>query len=111
MSPAWGEEWLPHERELVKRFEALIAVIERCRARTGSLAACQDDPEVQAAARWDMLIAPDGRFDVQLDQPAVAATARSSNQFRYDWLPDGTGERNCQLYSPHLVSPCVDGRW
>lgn len=109
-TPRFGEEWLPHERELVRRFEALIAVIESCRARAGSLTACQDDPDVQAAARWDELIFPDGRFDLQLDQPAVAATARSSTQFRYEWLPDGTTDRSCQNPIGY-TSPCVDGRW
>jgi hypothetical protein len=109
-TPPFGEEWLPHERELIKRFEALIAVIEGCRARTGSLAVCQDDPDVQTAARWDELIFPDGRFDLQLDQAAVVATARSGTKYLYEWLSDGTADRGCHV-SPGFASPCIDESW
>lgn len=109
-NPPFGAEHLEQERMLVTDLEALIVVIERCRARTGSLAACQKDPDVEAAARSDWVILPDRRFDVQLEQPYVHATGFGSTQFEYAWLPDGTTERNC-MPLPGIISPCVDGRW
>jgi hypothetical protein len=109
-NPPLGAEWLQQERALVADLERLIAVIESCRARSGSLAACQDDPEVQAASQSGWVFVPEWRFDVQLEQGYVHGTGFASTRFEYAWLPDGTTERNCMAMSG-IISPCVDGYW
>jgi hypothetical protein len=112
MTPPFGHEWLAHEREVVARFEALIATVEACRAATGGLDGCAATPRVWGARQY--LAALTGQQpQVELGPHTYHAyvQAASSTEFVVTWMRDGGADRQCQKFLAHLVSPCVDGRW
>jgi hypothetical protein len=113
MNPAFGEEWLAHERELVARLLALTEVIDRCYDTTGDFTRCRTD-EMEAARRWEMLWGPPGvdGFGVDLEERnyIVSGMSRASTRFVYVRSPHGV-ERWCEQPNPHIKTPCAGERW
>lgn len=112
MTPAFGEEWLVHEREFLVRFDALVAAAETCRAARGTFEGCFDSPPVRGARNYvAALTGEQPQMELGTGSSYIHARAVSGTEFVVSWFADGTVDRACQKYLPHLVSPCVDGRW
>ena len=106
MSPAWGTEWLPHERELVARILAVADLIERCGAAAGDYTGCRS-AKVDALARagWHAF-----QIELSVDGFHIYTVSGGSTEFVYQRLPDGSIDRSCRFYTP-LVSPCDGEHW
>lgn len=112
MTPAFGHEWLEHERQVVALLEKVVAAVDRCRAARGTFDGCTSAQEVKTAVRRVRKLTLQ-EAGVQPGPGAFHAYAHTANgsQFSQTWLLDGGVERSCHKSLPNLASPCEDGRW